>query len=708
MAVTGEAGPASAAASVGARAGRRTSGAARTSAGSRQDAGVYIALALLVLAGAYLRLANLGDLGFRWDEDLSSLAVRAILEKGIPELPSGMVYLRGGLFLYAMAAGAELFGFSELALRLPAALIGIATIPLAFVFGRALFGARIGLVVAALIAISQWDIEFSRYARMYAPFTFCYVLTLYFLWKHRVESESRAGGVLPIASAVLAVSFHQLGYTLVPAFFFPLILRGPSAWRRPAAWLHPLAGAGIVSVFFLFWRDLMSRYRNLPVTRAIDAGGADAAQNAVLATGGAAERAADVPWLLGQVPLVAELLERAPLALTVLAVAVIGAAALVASRYRVPVLDKLVLLAIGALCALQLFNFALLGVLALAFLKREGLPAFRRPDVVLAVSLVALSFVAWLALALGLGLGTEPDIGLKRTVRTLLDYPHFFVFWGYPNEWPLASIAAVVGGAWAFDRSARSTPAPAARGTPEERTCAAARFLLLALGTPLVLNGLFDTAFELFRYSVPLNTLYFTLVALALVRWPDVVTALRSSATVHPGRAASIAGTAVLTLLVVGFDLNPLRGWLVVQRDYLNSGPLYRIFGLVQHDDFKSPSAYVAEHAGPDDTIIVLDSREIFNYLGRADYWLRTDAYETQAYVRDGVLRDQYVATPLLTSLDALRGVIEGPGTKWLVASDELLGSRALDEETSRFILEQDERLVFVARDGDKKVYRFD
>ena len=55
-------------------------------------------LAVIVAIGAYLRLAHLGALGFRWDEDLSGLAVRAILEKGIPELPSGMIYLRGGLF----------------------------------------------------------------------------------------------------------------------------------------------------------------------------------------------------------------------------------------------------------------------------------------------------------------------------------------------------------------------------------------------------------------------------------------------------------------------------------------------------------------------------------------------------------------------------------------------------------------------------------
>jgi len=68
--------------------------------------GVHVArewwvLALIVAIGAYLRLAHLGALGFRWDEDLSGLAVRAILEKGVPELPSGMIYLRGGLFSHS-------------------------------------------------------------------------------------------------------------------------------------------------------------------------------------------------------------------------------------------------------------------------------------------------------------------------------------------------------------------------------------------------------------------------------------------------------------------------------------------------------------------------------------------------------------------------------------------------------------------------------
>jgi 4-amino-4-deoxy-L-arabinose transferase-like glycosyltransferase len=132
----------------------------------------------LILIGGVLRLIDLGTLSFRWDEDLTSLAVKAIAAQGVPELPSGMMYVRGLAFLYLLTGSALLFGFSEWALRLPAALFGIAMIPLAFVFGKRLFGSAVGLTLAALITFSAWDVEFSRYARMYAPFSLFYLLTL--------------------------------------------------------------------------------------------------------------------------------------------------------------------------------------------------------------------------------------------------------------------------------------------------------------------------------------------------------------------------------------------------------------------------------------------------------------------------------------------------------------------------------------------------
>src|SRR5690606_11882345 len=160
---------------------------------------------------------------------------------GIPELPSAMIYLRGLAFSYAMAASGMWLGFDEAALRLPAALVGIALIPLAFAFGKQLFGTRVGLVLAALVTFSVWDIEFSRYARMYAPFGLFYLLTLLLIWRYRVVEESLAGGALALASALLAVSLHDLGYTLALAFLVPVAMQGRAALEAPRKLVFPAA-----------------------------------------------------------------------------------------------------------------------------------------------------------------------------------------------------------------------------------------------------------------------------------------------------------------------------------------------------------------------------------------------------------------------------------------------------------------------------------
>src|SRR5690606_36605031 len=157
-------------------------------------------------------------------------------------------------------------------------------------------------------------------------------------------------------------------------------------------------------------------------------------------------------------------------------------------------------------------------------------------------------------------------------------------------------------------------------------------------------------------------------------------------------------------------DLNPLRGWLVVQRDYLSEGPAYSAFGFETHPDYKTTAGFLASNASAEDLVIVLDSREYYNYLGRTDYWVRSAIYETQSYRRGGRLRDLYVATPLIMSAAELEELLEQPGrTKWLAASDSMLRTTAaVNDEIKSFIASRRDHVVYVARDGHTKVYRFD
>lgn len=648
-------------------------------------------LATIVAVGSYLRLANLGVLGFRWDEDLSGLAVRAILEKGIPELPSGMVYLRGGVFSHLMAASASLFGFSEFALRLPAALFGIALLPVAYLFASTLFGKRAGLVTAAVLAISLWDIDLARYARFYSAFSVLYVLTLYAIWRFRVQTQSTPGSILCVALAILALSLHDLAYSLALAFFYPLVLRGPEAWRSPREWLWPVGAACVLGASYFGWRHYVLWLRTLP------AQGVAPGAEEVDALGRTFVALPDLPLLLG-------MLERVPLLVPLVAVAAVGIAIVGARRFGSRRYERVLLISVAACAALQLFNLALLGTFVLAFAKRIGLPALRSAEVLLAGALIGVTFVIWVTAALGAGVEIGPlqPATLGAIVRELLDFPYFYVFWGFPNEWPLAAAVASIGGLVLFDRATRGSP----------KKAAAAGFALLALAGPVVGNALFSSPFEIFRYNAAFNTLFFVFIAVAFLHWRELLPAWRPSLRrpAVSGTAATL-GTTMLVLLATAYDLNPLRGWLAVERQYSNDGALYRTFGFTAYSDFKTTAEFVAQRATPRDLIVTPDSREYYNYLGRVDLWLRSGRYDDQSYASSGTVRDLYVGTPLVRTLAELEAVLATPDrSKWVIASGRVLEdpTAPVGADIRAFLRAASEHVVYVGRDGDRRVYHFE
>ncbi len=220
----------------------------------------------LMIVGAYLRLANLGDLGIHSDEDISWITAKLILEKGVPEFPSGLMYMRGVVYLYLTAASVKLFGLSEFAIRLPAVLFGVAMIPLVFVFARRLFGVAVGLLAATLITFSHWDVEIARYARMYAAFGFFLLLTVLCIWEYRVRSERLAGGILCIGLAIFSISLHELGYAIALMFLIPPLLNWDAVRHHPGKLVFPLVACLTTGIFFLVWRHVISAGYSVPFT----------------------------------------------------------------------------------------------------------------------------------------------------------------------------------------------------------------------------------------------------------------------------------------------------------------------------------------------------------------------------------------------------------------------------------------------------------
>jgi 4-amino-4-deoxy-L-arabinose transferase-like glycosyltransferase len=121
-------------------------------------------LLAIVALGAVVRFWELDRLpyGTWYDEAENGLVALRILEEPNylpiyePRVNSA------GHYLLLLAGSLRLLGSSTEALRVVSALMGTASVAAGYLVGRELFGRRLGLVLAFLLAVSRWDINFSR------------------------------------------------------------------------------------------------------------------------------------------------------------------------------------------------------------------------------------------------------------------------------------------------------------------------------------------------------------------------------------------------------------------------------------------------------------------------------------------------------------------------------------------------------------------
>ncbi len=186
---------------------------------------------LLLVVACGLRLPNLGRLGLWGDEGYTALSAEAILEYGYPRLPSGGVYPRSLPFLYLEALSVHLLGRTEFALRLPSVAFGLATIGLVYLFGKRLFGPLVGGMAAAALVLSQWEIEFARYARMYALFQFMYLLSIYVFYRGFIEGY-KSYKLISFPVWLLTLFVHNLGVILSVFLIFPLVQKEHSYIKK--------------------------------------------------------------------------------------------------------------------------------------------------------------------------------------------------------------------------------------------------------------------------------------------------------------------------------------------------------------------------------------------------------------------------------------------------------------------------------------------
>ena len=149
-------------------------------------------LAALLVIATVTRLVLLGDIppGLHGDEALAGLEARNILDNGhigafsraASGTPAGTFYWTAAIFW--------LFGDSVYMLRLAYAILGIVTIPLAYLAFRVMFSRPTATIAALLLAVSAWHLHYSRLAFPAVSWPLVEVATMFSLFL-AIRHESR-------------------------------------------------------------------------------------------------------------------------------------------------------------------------------------------------------------------------------------------------------------------------------------------------------------------------------------------------------------------------------------------------------------------------------------------------------------------------------------------------------------------------------------
>jgi uncharacterized membrane protein len=146
------------------------------------DRQVQFFLVLSILVGCVLRCWNINQ-SFWWDEIWSTMAYANA--GSIWQVVSSLGYYFNNHMFYSLLAhgSIKILGESEIALRLPALIMGLLGIVMLFQFGKSFLGASAGIIASLLLAISAFHIDHSSEARGYSALALFSILSSFYFLK---------------------------------------------------------------------------------------------------------------------------------------------------------------------------------------------------------------------------------------------------------------------------------------------------------------------------------------------------------------------------------------------------------------------------------------------------------------------------------------------------------------------------------------------
>lgn len=187
-----------------------------------------ILLILMVASAIFLRLHNLGNPSLWMDEGWSLHFASQPLE-GLPSLLASED--KHPPLYYALLHHWLYFGNSETVLRLPAAIFGILTVFITFLFARKFFDIETAVVPSLLVAVSSFHILMSQEVRMYSMAGFFCLLAFYFLWRASLENKIWQWAGYALCAAFAIYTHYITAIVLISANIFAFIAIKEKRWK---------------------------------------------------------------------------------------------------------------------------------------------------------------------------------------------------------------------------------------------------------------------------------------------------------------------------------------------------------------------------------------------------------------------------------------------------------------------------------------------
>lgn len=187
-------------------------------------------LSLIIVVATFLRLYKLGSLPISLFGDEVDVAYHAIslittgrdyMGHFLPTYIQSLTEFRAPLLMYITAPFVGLFGSSPFVVRLPVALLGIASIYFLYLLAKKLFKSEsVALLAAFFLAVTPWHIHYSRASFEVVPLIFLLLLGTYLFVK-----EKYFAGLVPFVLTFYTYSTANI--------FTPLLGIGFLAIYRP-------------------------------------------------------------------------------------------------------------------------------------------------------------------------------------------------------------------------------------------------------------------------------------------------------------------------------------------------------------------------------------------------------------------------------------------------------------------------------------------